>query len=958
MRDKDKSKDRLTKELVELRKRAADLQASERQLKQAVTEPRATEEWLREEGAFLDTALEFHRDTLFVFDPVSGIPLRWNRSFVRVSGYSDEEIRSMMPVDFYQGEDLQRLARAIQAALKEGYAPLEASLVTKDGRRIPYEYSGVLLKDHQGNPLAICAIGRDITERKQAEEAIRFACAELAQVFNTAADGMGIIDKDFNILRINEAFSTLSGASQDEAVGRKCHEIFGDRACQTSDCPLTRILSGEERVEYETERQRNDGIRVPCIVAATPFRAPGGELIGIVKNFKDITERKRAEEALRERTHDLGERVKELDCLHRASKLMAEPGGRPLDEIIQGIADLIPASWEYSDITCARITFKGREYKTGNFNETAWKQSANISVFGEKAGFVEVCYLQAKPAADEGPFLKEERNLINALAAGIGEFAERKQMEEGLRDSEERLAIRNKIASIFLTVSDEEMYGEVLQTVLEAMESAHGAFGYIDEKQALVCPGMTREIRERYQIPDKEIVFPRETWGGIWGRALIEKKTLYSNEAFQVREGHIPAVRALDVPIIHQGKVIGNLLVSGKATDYDEKDKEVLEAIADCIAPILHSRLERGRVETERKQAEEALEQSEANYRTLVEASPDGVISISAKGRVIDCNEAACNMLGYAKDEIKGKRFRELVPNLQDVDLLPYFTQLNENKQGEHEFELVHRHGPAIPVWAKAVAIYDSNGHFNRSVLYVRDIAERKKLDQLKDELIGLASHELRSPLTVIMGAISTALTEETRLSPKEKRQLLQDAALEAELLSHLLGNLLELSRAQADRLVLYTQPVSLKKVVENAVEKVGRQFAAHRFLIDLPRQLPPVSADELRSERILHNLLENAAKYSPKGSEIRVFARREGEHLVIGITDQGPGILRRDQANIFAPFHRLGVHRLDGARGAGLGLVVCRRLVEAHGGRIWVESEPGHGSTFFFTLPLLREAI
>jgi len=636
---------------------------------------------------------------------------------------------------------------------------------------------------------------------------------------------------------------------------------------------------------------------------------------------------------------------------------MAEPG-RSLDEIIQGIVDLIPASWQYSDITCARITFEGREYKTGNFNETVWKQSANISVFGEKAGFLEVCHLQAKPAADEGPFVKEERRLIDALAAAIGEFAERKQMEEGLRDSEERLAIRNKIANIFLTVSDEEMYGEVLQAVLEAMESTHGVFGYIDENEALVCPPMTRVIRERYQMPDKEIVFPRETWDDIWGRAFIEKKTLSWNEALQVREGHIPTLRALDVPIIHQGKVIGDLLVINKATDYDERDKELLEAIADGIAPILHARLERGRVKTERKQAEEALEQSEANYRTLVEASPDGVISVSAKGRVIDCNEAACHLLGYAKDEIKGKRFRELVANIQDVDLSLYFTQLSENKQLEYELELAYRDGQAIPVWAKAVAIYDSDGHFNRSVVYVRDIAERKKLDQLKDELIGLASHELRSPLTVIMGAISTALTEETRLSPKETRQLLQDAALEAELLSHLLGNLLELSRAQADRLVLYTQPVSLKKVVENAVEKVGRQFAAHRFLIDLPKRLPPVNADELRSERILHNLLENAAKYSPKGSEIRVFARREGEHLVIGITDQGPGILRRDQANIFAPFHRLGVHRVDGARGAGLGLVVCRRLVEAHGGQIWVDSKPGHGSTFCFTLPLLREAI
>jgi signal transduction histidine kinase len=107
-----------------------------------------------------------------------------------------------------------------------------------------------------------------------------------------------------------------------------------------------------------------------------------------------------------------------------------------------------------------------------------------------------------------------------------------------------------------------------------------------------------------------------------------------------------------------------------------------------------------------------------------------------------------------------------------------------------------------------------------------------------------------------------------------------------------------------------------------------------------------------LRLERILYNLLENAVKYLPQGSEIRVFAKRERERLVIGIADQGVGISLADQAKLFGPFQRLEQSRLDGVKGAGLGLLVCRRLVEAHGGRIWVESEPGRGSTFYFTLP------
>ena len=117
---------------------------------------------------------------------------------------------------------------------------------------------------------------------------------------------------------------------------------------------------------------------------------------------------------------------------------------------------------------------------------------------------------------------------------------------------------------------------------------------------------MTRDIWDQCRIPDKDIVFPRQTWGGIWGRALVEKKTLYSNEPFRVPEGHILITRALDVPIIYEGDVIGNLFVGNKATDYDEKDRDLLENIARHVAPVLHARLQRDTEETERKKAEEA----------------------------------------------------------------------------------------------------------------------------------------------------------------------------------------------------------------------------------------------------------------------------------------------------------------------------------------------------------------
>jgi len=400
------------------------------------------------------------------------------------------------------------------------------------------------------------------------------------------------------------------------------------------------------------------------------------------------------------------------------------------------------------------------------------------------------------------------------------------------------------------------------------------------------------------------------------------------------------------VPMKHKGKILGLIHLADESENKIPLERvRFLEQVGGYIGEGLHTFM-----------AEEALHESEKRYRDLYNEAPNAYFSVGADGCIMRANHSATELLGYSLDELVGRPVFDLyadTPNGKDKAQGVFQRFLTGEEIRDEELEMCRANGSKVWISLSVRPMRDKEGRVVASRSVVVDITEHKRLDQLKDEFIGLVSHELRSPLTVITGAVNTALTEGERLSPEETRQLLKDAAFEAESLSHMLGNLLELSRVQANRLFLHAEAISVRKVVQGTVEEIKRQSLAHQFVVDLPKKLPPVYADELRLERILYNLLENAVKYSPQGGEIRISARPEEEHLVVGISDQGIGISPSDQAKLFEPFQRLEESRPDGVGGVGLGLLVCRRLVEAHGGQIWVESEPGRGSIFFFTMPL-----
>lgn len=233
--------------------------------------------------------------------------------------------------------------------------------------------------------------------------------------------------------------------------------------------------------------------------------------------------------------------------------------------------------------------------------------------------------------------------------------------------------------------------------------------------------------------------------------------------------------------------------------------------------------------------------------------------------------------------------------------------------------------------------------------------AERIRLqmetERLRNSLLSAVSHDLRTPLSVITGAVSTLLDSDPSLEPAVRRELLASALGEAERLNRLVANLLDMTRLEAGALEVRKEWQSLEEIVGAALGRLARQLAGHEVAIALPADLPMVPLDELTLQQVLVNLLENAVKYAPAGTLIEIGAAVVDGSLEVHVADRGPGLPASDLERVFDKFYR--TPDATGRPGAGLGLAICRGIVGLHGGRIWAENRPGGGAVLRFTLPI-----
>ena len=381
----------------------------------------------------------------------------------------------------------------------------------------------------------------------------------------------------------------------------------------------------------------------------------------------------------------------------------------------------------------------------------------------------------------------------------------------------------------------------------------------------------------------------------------------------------------------------------GKNGEIEDLKRRLAEA-EETLRAIQQGEVDALVVNTGKEEQVFTLQGADLAYRIVMEQMNEGVMTLSIDGIILYCNRQFADLTHIRLEKvISSNIFNYIEPQAQDT-----LRRIME-QNGHSEMALVAADSSTVPVYLSTTRLAINEMTIICAV--VTDLTELKMKDQiisLKDEFIGMVSHELRTPLTVIMGAIYTVMAP--RVPKADKRKLLEDALASTEELANIVENLLELSRAQSNRLDIIREVIDMRQAAGEVVRKLSKRTDKRRLIVEM-KGLPKLTADLLRIKRILYNLAENAIKYSPGGGDITVFARAAHDEIVVGIRDHGMGMSPQEQAKLFRPFERL--NRSPEIKGIGLGLLVAERLVQAHGGRIWVESAPGKGSTFYFTVPL-----
>jgi PAS domain S-box-containing protein len=860
-----------------------------------ITERKRAEEAVRLAYAYNRSLIEASLDPLVTISPDGRIS-DVNKATENVTGLSREKLIGTDFSNYFT--EPEKAKEGYLKVFKEGSVmdyPLE--IRSNSGYVTPVIYNASVYRDEAGKVIGVFAAARDITEQKRMEE----ARARLAAIVDSSEDAIVGKTLDGIITSWNAGAMKLYGYSEDEAIGKPISILISPDHSDEIPAILEKIRLGEHIDHYETMRIRKDGRVLNVSLSISPIKDSKGQIVGASTITRDITEKKRAEEVIRRAG------------LYNRSLIEAS-----LDPLVT-----ISPEGVITDVNKAteNVTGFSREKLIGTdfsnyFTEPEKAKEGYLKVF--KEGSVTDYPLEIRhrdghvtPVIYNASVYRDEAGRVIGVFAAARDITERKHAEESARlaGMYNRSLIEASLDP-FVTIAPN---GEITD-VNVATENITGF-----SREKLIGTDFSNYFTE----PEKA----KEGYLKVFKEGSV---TDYPLE-IRHRDGHV-------TPVIYNASV------------YRDEASNVIGVFAAA------------RDITERKRAEEAVKLANAYNRSLIEASLDPLVTISPDGRITDVNAATEKVTGHSRAELIGTDFSNYFTD-PDKAREGYMQVFKEGSVTDYPLKLRHRAGHITPVVYNASVYRDEAGRVSGVFAAARDVTELNKAEEALKQKIAeversnaeleqfayVASHDLQEPLRMVTSYVNLIDRRYKDKLDKDANEFIGYTVEGATRMQQMINDLLAYSRIGTRGKPF--EPSDMELILEHALKNLKITIQESDAVVTHD-PLPTINADDLQITQIFQNLIGNAIKFrGDRQPRVHVSAEKKGDEWIFSVKDNGIGIEPQYFDRIFIIFNRL--HTRAEYPGSGIGLAICKKIVERHRGRIWIESKPGEGSTFYFTIPI-----
>jgi PAS domain S-box-containing protein len=942
------------------------------QLQQSFTRIRTA---LEESEEKFTTIFRTSPDPMAIASLAEGRLLEVNDSLIEFFGYSRAEMigRTTVELNFWHNLAQRRHCRTLLQ--QQGSARnLEVQLRTKSGEvRTVLLSAGVQTLEGQD---CVIVMHRDISERKAIELALQQSQTRYRAIVEDQTDLISRFLPDTTVVFVNDAYCRYFNINPADIIGKSYSPIIyeADRAMVAH--LLESMSVANPTVTIENRVVVNGEIRWTQWVNRMLFDQQG-KLTEFQSVGRDITDLKQTEDALRqseERFREIAQTINQVFFVLSATTgqyLYISPAyekiwGRTCESLYQD-----PDSWlEAIHPHDRQLVLQSLQTQA---NDVPVQREYRII---QPDGTVRWILAEVFPIQDDTGQLSRYVGLAE-------DMTERKQLEQSLRaQAEEERLLTTITQNIRQSLDLEQILATTVREVQQTLNADRalifrlhpdGSGQIIQEAIVSEYPvtdqmqwedeHFSEECHDYYRQGHPRIVPDVAT--DEWANCLAEFM-----QSVGVKSKVVAPI--VQVQSDSSAKVWGLLIVHACShyRQWQEAEANFLQRICNQLAIAIHQANLYQQLQAElaeRKQAEAALRQSEELFRGAFDHAPIGISLVSPSGHFVQVNPYYCDLLGYSQAELLSRSFAQLThPDDLDADLAGFEQIISGTLRSFHlQKRYLTKQGTLVPVLMTAALIRDSNGQPLYCVGHIQDLRHRLKVEQMKHEFISIVSHELRTPLTSIRGALGILGSGVFADRPQRAQQMLEIAISNSERLVRLVDDILSLERLESGKVALELEWCRTEELIEQAIESVAAIAEASGIELVWQAEAVRLRAAPDAIVQTLTNLLSNAIKFSAAGRRVWLRVGVEGAEagaeagrgregrVVFAVADEGRGIPADKVEMIFEQFQQVDGTDARKKGGTGLGLAICKSIVQQHGGQIWVESEVGHGSTFFVSLPL-----